>query len=171
MAHTIALWCGCLASYNQGILYGEWIDLNPIDTTEELQEAIDYILKSSPIEDAEEWAWFDHDLGGIHIDEYEDLEEIINIAKGLKEHESAFVAFYNCFCSTDLEEFEERYQGEYDSVEDYAQQFLEDTGAIASIPENLRYYFDYEKYANDLEISGDINAEYIDDKCHIFFNY
>ena len=168
---NIAVWVGCLSSYNQGHLHGQWVDLDLIDSVEELQKAIDQILQDSPVEDAEEWAFMDHDLGGIHIGEYEDLETVVNIAKGLREHESAFVAFYNCFCSTDLQEFEERYQGEYDSVEDYAQQFLEDTGAIASIPENLRYYFDYEKYANDLEISGDINAEYIDDKCHIFFNY
>ena len=166
-----AVWIGSLGAYNCGYLHGEWVDLDLIDTVEELQEAIDQILQDSPVEDDEEWACMDHDLGGIAISEYEDLETVVNIAKGLREHESAFVAFYNCFCSTDLQEFEERYQGEYDTVEDYAEQFLEDTGAIASIPENLRDYFDYEKYSHDLEISGDINAEYIDGKCHIFFNY
>ena len=166
-----AVWVCSVADYNEGYLHGEWVDLDLIDTVEELQEAIEDILKDSPVEKAEEWGFFDYDLGGIHIGENEDLEEVINIAKGLREHDSAFVAFHNCFGSTDLEEFEERYQGKYDSVKDYAEQFLEDTGTIATIPENLRYYFDYEKYAHDLEISGDINAEYIDGKCHIFLNY
>ena len=115
---NIAVWVCSLSSYNQGHLHGQWVDLDLIDTVEELQEAIDQILQDSPVENAEEWAFMDHDLGGIHIGENEDLEEVINIAKGLREHESAFVAFYNCFDSTDLEEFEERYQGEYDSVKD-----------------------------------------------------
>ena len=165
------MWVGCLAAYNQGCLYGQWIDLDLIDNVEELQEAIDRVLQDSPVNDAEEWAFMDYDLSGICISEYEDLETVVDIGQGLREHESAFVAFYNCFDSTDLEEFSERYQGEYDTVKEYAQAFLEDTGVINSIPENLRYYFDYEKYAHDLEISGDINAELIDGKCYIFWNY
>ena len=36
-----------------------------------------------------------------------------------------------------------------------AEELLEETGGLDQIPENLRYYFDYEKYANDLRLGGD----------------
>ena len=40
--------------------------------------------------------------------------------------------------------------------EDYAYDFLNDSGALDSLPEDLRSYFDYEGYARDMEINGDI---------------
>lgn len=40
--------------------------------------------------------------------------------------------------------------------EDYAYEFIEDTGALNEMPESLRGYFDYEGLARDMEINGDI---------------
>ena len=42
------------------------------------------------------------------------------------------------------------------SVEDVARELIEDSGALDGLPENLRYYFDYEAYARDLKINGDL---------------
>jgi len=42
--------------------------------------------------------------------------------------------------------------------EQFAEDHLEDTGLIDLIPENLRYYFDYELFARDLVMSGDITG-------------
>lgn len=49
---------------------------------------------------------------------------------------------------------EECYYGEHDTDEDFAAELLENTGELSSIPESLRYYFDYKAYARDL-MSGD----------------
>ena len=49
--------------------------------------------------------------------------------------------------------FEEAYQGEYDSFLDYATQTFDELYAH-SIPENLRYYINYEAFARDLEAEG-----------------
>ena len=144
----------------------EWINLDLIDSVEELQDAIE-VFSNSPLE---QWLFMEQDLGGIHIGESEDIETVVNIAQGLKNYNLAFVAFYKCFTSTDLIEFEERYQGEYESLSDYAEKFLEGAGTIVSIPDNLRYYFDYEKYAEDLRRNREISIECIDGKYHIFSN-
>jgi len=40
--------------------------------------------------------------------------------------------------------------------EQFAENYLEETGMIELLPENLRYYFDYEAYARDMLYNGDI---------------
>lgn len=40
--------------------------------------------------------------------------------------------------------------------EDAFEEYVDGLGILEQIPENLRYYFDYEKYKRDLELSGDI---------------
>jgi antirestriction protein len=38
---------------------------------------------------------------------------------------------------------------------------MEDTGALATVPESLRYYFDYSSLARDMMLNGDvIECEY-----------
>jgi len=39
---------------------------------------------------------------------------------------------------------------------EYAEAYLDDTGLLETIPENLRYYFDTEAFARDLVFSGDV---------------
>ena len=51
------------------------------------------------------------------------------------------------------------YYGVYDSEEDFATQLLEDTGDLASIPEHLQSYFDYDAYTRDLFISDFTSAD------------
>ncbi len=38
----------------------------------------------------------------------------------------------------------------------YAEEYIEDTGLLNDMPENLRYYFDTEAFAKDMVLSGDI---------------
>ena len=42
---TARIYVACLASYNAGILHGEWIDVT--DDLEEMQESIDAMLSRS----------------------------------------------------------------------------------------------------------------------------
>ncbi len=48
------------------------------------------------------------------------------------------------------------------TVIEYAMRYLEDTGLLDQIPENLRYYFDTESFARDLVLNGDISRTVID---------
>ena len=60
---------------------------------------------------------------------------------------------------------EENYYGAYVSHEEFAVELLNNTGDLASMPEHLSYYFDYQKCANDLLMTDFFEAE-----GHYFFN-
>ncbi len=53
-----------------------------------------------------------------------------------------------------VEAAEENYMGSFDTPAEFAEDYADGTGILSSIPENLRYYFDFERFANDL-MSGD----------------
>lgn len=51
-----------------------------------------------------------------------------------------------------------RYMNEEQAIEDYAHGYVEDTGMLSEVPENVRMYFDYSAFARDMRLSGDIVA-------------
>jgi len=53
------------------------------------------------------------------------------------------------------------------SALEYAEQFIEDTGMLDSMPENLRYYFDVQAFARDMKLNGDITDLHIDGTSYI----
>lgn len=55
----------------------------------------------------------------------------------------------------DLSEAEDAYIGEFKSFSHLAEHLMDETGGLDEMPENLRYYFDFDKYGNDLRIGGD----------------
>ncbi len=94
-----------------------------------------------------------------------DLERICAIAKCLENDHTdcAFVVWYNdqdgeSYDSCELEsKFTEQFLGKYDSREEWAGQYWEDTGLIRDIPENLQGYIDYGAYARDCRLGGDVS--------------
>jgi len=52
---TPEVWLGCLASRNAGRLHGRWVPLTPDTTEADVWEAIESVLASSPVSNAEEW--------------------------------------------------------------------------------------------------------------------
>ncbi|UTW58843.1 antirestriction protein ArdA [Kordiimonas sp. SCSIO 12603] len=57
------------------------------------------------------------------------------------------------------------------SAQEYAEQFIEETGMLDEIPENLRCYFDTEAFARDLVISGDVTEVEIDGISYIAWGH
>ena len=51
---------------------------------------------------------------------------------------------------------EDAYLGSAWSIAAWAEEFTNDTGMLDGIPEDLRYYFDYDKWARDGFMGGDI---------------
>ena len=68
----------------------------------------------------------------------------------------AWAANEGTHSAVEVEDFRDAYAGEWDSLEDYARELLDDSGQLNAIPDNLRAYFDYESYARDLRLSGDV---------------
>lgn len=53
------------------------------------------------------------------------------------------------------------------TAKEYAEEYIEDTGMLDSMPENLRYYFDTAAFAKDMVISGDITEVHINNTQYI----
>jgi antirestriction protein len=148
------IYVASLADYNAGRLHGRWIDA--AQDADAIHEEIRAMLAESREPIAEEWAIHDYDgFGGLNLGEYESIERVAEIAQGIEEHGEAFAAFLTYDSDMTAEDFEESYRGTYRSVEDFADELIEE-GVLGEIPENLLPYIDVEKFARDLEIGGDI---------------
>jgi antirestriction protein len=146
------IYIACLSSYNSGILHGKWIV--PSTDEQELQDQIDSILKTSKQHFAEEWAV--HDYNYFHnLGEYPSIKDICKVQEAIEKHGyelvNAYLEYNNDVDS--LDDIEYSYKGHYDSFQDYAEDYLEDCDEFNMIPEHLQCYFDFERYARNLEQS------------------
>ena len=75
------------------------------------------------------------------------------------DHE-AFTAFLEYESFDDAQEaaeaFQDAYAGTWNSVAEWAENFMDDTGYLSEMPENLRCYFDFSAWARDAMLNGDI---------------
>lgn len=70
----------------------------------------------------------------------------------------------------DDSDFDESYIGAFDSIEDWAQDYIESTGELRG-NDLLSRYFDYEAFAHDCEVGGDIwTADSPDGGVFVFHN-
>jgi antirestriction protein len=163
---TPKIYIACLASYNSGILYGQWIIVD--QGINELYDQINLMLAESPIKNAEEWAIHDYEgFGEIKLGEFEDLETIIQYAEFISEHHElgqALIADYGIEEAQTM--MEDHYYGSYDSEVDFAQFILEECHSNP-IPEQWLCYFNYEAYARDLFIDSFCSVE-VDGIIHVF---
>ena len=142
------IYVACLASYNSGVLHGEWI--TPKADKEELKEQIEKILKSSPIEDAEEFAI--HDYNDFpNLGEYPGLDKIIQVQEAIDEHGADVVqAFLENWSVEDLDHVGDAYYGKYDNFTEFAEQLAHDTIEGLNDNSELSRYFNYQAYERDL---------------------
>ena len=149
------IYVACLSSYNNGILHGEWID---VEDYEQLQEEVNRILKESPMNDAEEWAIHDFEgFGNIKIEEYDGLEHVAELAEALVNlNETETTVFEYLYDNYDLEDAVEKmeevniFEG---SRSDYAQEITEECN---DVPDYLVNYIDYDRMGRDMEYNSEI---------------
>lgn len=157
-----------LADYNAGKIIGEWVDLdfmNPEDLEEKKQE----ILKQSQEKNAEELGIADYDnFYGLSPS----FDDVLEVNDRLDEYGEAYAIYakdqgIDLLCRGD---FEESYCGHYDSFLDYAEGLFDEC-YLVELPEHLRMYIDYKKFANDLIYGGDFwNEKSEKGGVHIFSN-
>lgn len=167
------VWVGSLADYTAGRLHGEWIDAAQDD--QDLHAAVQAMLAGSPEAadsglPSEEWGIFDHDeFGAYRVGEYEPLERVAAVARGIREHGAAFAAWAELTRDEPdrLADFEDTYLGHWNSAEDWAREVLEDLGlddALTRAAPHLLGYLtvDYAGWARDAEVGGDVQIEEAD---------
>jgi antirestriction protein len=156
------IYVASLSDYNEGRLHGGWFDANR--EPEELEKEIGFMLACSPEPVAEEWAIHDFEGFGLaYISEYESLETVSRLAKGISEHGLAFAAWAAVQNNDEeaLGRFEDSYLGDWDDLEEYADEMLcgfdlEEEKKL--LPESIRPYLmlNTAAFARDLELGGDV---------------
>ena len=149
---------------------GIWIDLDLVDSEDEILEQLadaDLIPRETD-EDYPDQGGDPQYGGDLLVADAEGLAccflgryGTFQLDKFIEARDSEFdddvvKAYLDCFGEWDANECADRYRGEFQSWEDMAEALLDETGQLSEIPENLRYYFDYEKYARDLRCAGDM---------------
>ena len=163
----IRIYVACLAAYNNGHLHGEWIN---VTDEASIWEAVQAMLFSSPIEEAEEWAIHDYEgFEGAEVGEYFSFENIVELADYIRERGELGAQVLNYY-GGNIEDAKSRfdeYAGEYNSLADYAEELTAQTGE--TIPERLAPYIDYKAMAHDYEQSGDFLTFRVGGSVHIFW--
>lgn len=173
------IYVASLSDYNGGRLHGAWIDA--AQDPDALYRDIEAMLVDSTLPDAEEFAIHDYEgFGPLRLGEYESLETVSLIAKGIAHHGAAFAHWVTLVGTrepADLEHFEEQYEGHHESLAAYAEQLLEDLNFLdeldtfeAKLPQSLRPYvrLDIEAFALDLLYGGDIMTSEGDGGIYVF---
>lgn len=150
---TGRLYVRCLAAYNNGILHGSWIDTST--DVDEMKEAIDQILKTSPIKGAEEWAVHDFENMPVNLGEYPQLKMIAAFESFVEENGHiiredlvAIVEDANRLDDIDMENL----AGIFDEFSDYSDEAADELLATYKTPDAVRTYFDYEAFGRDLKL-------------------
>jgi len=146
-----------LADYNAGILRGRWIEIDEHTDVADIWEEICEMLAEKG---HEEWAVHDYNnLPSSELGEWPSFDKVVEVAHAVIEYGYDLVDGYlSCASLEDLSELDNRFIGIYESLEDYAHEYISDCVDLEKALGNLAVYFDYEAFARDLDLGGDINV-------------
>jgi antirestriction protein len=160
------VYVGTYAKYNSGSIDGAWLNLNDYSNKEEFLKACYELHK-----DEEDPEIMFQDFEGFPESYYYEssLSDKLWDWLALDDQEKKILEVYLSGMGDkdiSIDEVKDRYDGVYDSKSDWAYEFMEDTGGPS--PEQTETYFDYEAYARDCELSGDIDFISHDGKVFVF---
>lgn len=159
---TIEICLTNLGKYNEGELIYSRLVLPA--TTEEIQEAYDEIgVAENTMYEEAFISDYETDINGLSISEYASIDDLNELAEELENFDEyeleAFGAMLDAGLATD-EALQKVQDGEYmfydgcSTMADVAERYADETGLLSSIPDDLRYYFDFEAYGRDMDING-----------------
>jgi len=183
MTATTRIYAACLASYNNGVLHGAWIDCDGKDASE-LQDEVSAMLRASrfpnvtvehegrQVPSAEEFAIHDREGFGRLVGEYTPLDDIATIAEALNgDHARGFrflvdnngMSATDAAAKADEVQIFETSNGLDDLFKEYAAELIADTTDLESLPEMIRHNIDYAGIGYDLKCSGELVESEDDD--------
>ena len=177
---TPQIYVACLAAYNSGYLHGTFI--NATQAPEDIHKEIQLMLSCYPVADieaCEDWAIHDFKcFKNIQLKEYESIDYVSALAQAITEHDKPFALYVDYLGLDDIKQavtdFPDNYCGCYESAEDYAQDFYEQTGQLEAIEKAGldRHYINWKAIAHDWECNGDflfLKESY--NEIHVFYNH
>lgn len=168
------VYVACLSSYNNGVLHGMWIDAD--QDVDDIKAEVAAMLRESKFPSGEEYAIHDYEdfpdgIASI-LGEYPGLDKVADVGAFLAEHGTVGAAALSNF-GGDLDEATEameNYQGAFDSLEDFAADWTEETGGLEGCPKHLQNYIDFKALGRDMELGGDIWTVRHNGSLHVFLS-
>lgn len=155
--HEAQIYVGTYSKYNNGSLFGKWLELSDYIDNEDFLEACKKLHADEPDPEFmfQDWENIPEGLiGECWISEnFFALRDTLE--NETEDTQEAFLVWLNnsnqSIDSEDISslfsQFEDEYRGVYACEEDFAYQMVED---YYNLPEFAKTYFDYEKFARDL---------------------
>lgn len=155
----VQIYCGTYKKYNEGSLFGKWLDLDEFSDFEELTNAMRELHKD---EQDPEFMFQDYECPkmfeemGLISESYisKDIFEVLEAIENCSYDFEVIEAYCDCVGAYDdietiISKVEEAYNGEYDSDIHFVSNLLEDCG---DIPQDLPnyIYIDWERTAFDV---------------------
>ena len=143
------IYVGTYAKYNDGSIDGKWIDISEYNTYEEFVDACRELHADEEdpefmVQDYENFPekWY-HEGGLPTEEEFNKINDFYLMDDNLKRPFEVYVDYTG---NDSIEDFEEAYEGQFDSPEDFGYYCVENFG----IPDSAENYIDYEAYGRDL---------------------
>lgn len=154
-----SIYVGTYAKYNDGSLYGKWLDLSDFSDKKEFYDAC-HELHNDEVDPEfmfQDWEFIPEDLicESWLSDDFFDIRDALNDLT--EDEQEAFFVWCN-YGSHDLSKgditklissFQDDFQGKYNDEGDFAYELIQQ---CYDLPEFALSYFDYEKFARDLFI-------------------
>lgn len=162
------VYVGTYAKYNSGSIRGAWIDLEDYQGDREgFLTACKALHSDEPdpelmFQDYEGFPAAYYSESGLSDELFEwlDLDEV--------DRELLQVYLEHVDNSGDLEAAREAFLGLANSEREWAEQWLEDTGQLSELPDWAANYFDFDAYARDARLSGDVTFVRHDGELWVF---
>jgi antirestriction protein len=177
MTSEYRIYVASLSDYNKAVLHGRWIDIDGSTTVEDVMDEVNEMLAESPSameygDKAEEWAVHDYEgFHGLGLGEWDDFETFIKHAEMLEEYGEAWRVYVGFVGSeyANKSDFEDSYRGTYKDEVDFAYELIDELGHLNNVPDTVRNYFDYEKFARDLFITDMYGEHGEDGEFYVFW--
>ncbi len=148
-----SIYVGTYAKYNNGSLFGEWVDVTQFSNVDEFYDYCKVLHK-----DEADPEFMFQDYEGFpegYVSECSLNPAIFDVLNELDHEEyEDFCSFVSHFGSdSTVEDFRDSYIGHYNSEEDFAYELMEQT-TDKGVPDFFLRYFDYQAFARDLFLDG-----------------
>lgn len=159
-----SLYVGTYKKYNEGSLFGAWLDLTMFSSYDEFIEVCHKLHadEENPELMFQDYENFPHAFYSEYVEEsmFEKILDYIELDDSLQPAYEAYLD--NIDCTASVEDFEGHYEGDFDSEEQYAEYIAHEIWPEIE-KESWGIYFDYEAYARDLFLQ-----EYDFEDGHVF---
>lgn len=159
MTDSPSLFVGSYAKYNNGNLFGAWLNLEDYTDRDDFLAACHELHKD---ESDLELMYPDFQCFPRRFYSESYVNPAIWDWLELSEDDRELLEVYLDNVNQDgtIGEARERFQGEYDSEEAWAEDFLEEMGYLEQVPDELRYHINFESYARDQGIDSFVFIEH-----------